>query len=416
MQRKVSLGTSIIVLIAAVIIGSFASVMAYRTWNTEKIAVTSDGEGQNNSSAKSDLEKELEDVRKIVETYYIGEMNEEDIQKMTLVGYMAGVGDRYGGYYDAEGYSELMDDLEGDMQGIGVSVIYNYDLMGIEIIDVFPDSPAMKYGLEIGDVIIYCEKDGEYLSVSYLGYEAALKALRGSAGTVARFIVARGTSFEEELEFEIERDYVTEQSVRYRVSTLDEKVGVIKITQFATATIEQFKEALSELRKAGVEKIVFDVRNNPGGELNSICEILDILVPEGPVIRTKYKVGDIQTIYYSDSEEVDMPMAVLINHNTASAAELFTSALRDYEKAVIVGESSYGKGSMQSMIPLPSGGCVKLTTALYYPPFSDNYDGIGIMPDLEVSLSEEARTKSIYKLSDEEDDQLIAAVKALENK
>ena len=106
-------------------------------------------------------------------------------------------------------------------------------------------------------------------------------------------------------------------------------------------------------------------------------------------------------------------MAVLVNRNTASAAELFTSALKDYEKAVIVGESTYGKGSMQSMIPLPSGGCVKLTTALYYPPFSDNYDGIGIAPDVEVSLSEEARAKSIYKLTDEEDDQLKAAIDAL---
>ena len=410
MQRKVSLGTSIIVLIIAVILGSFASVMAYKTWNPAT-TVTQDGTQQN--SALSDIDREIEDVKKIIETYYIGDVNEEDIKKMTLVGFMSGLGDRYGGYYDAEGYSELMDDLEGDMQGIGVSVIYNYDLMGIEIIDVFPDSPAMEAGLETGDVITYCEKDGDYVSVAYLGYEVALNTLRGKAGTVAKFIAVRGASYDEELEFEITRDYVTEQSVRHRLCTLDDTVGIIKISGFSTATVEQFKEALADLKEKGVKKLIFDVRNNPGGELNSICSILDILVPEGPVIRTKTKNSDITTIYYSDSEELDMPMAVLVNHNTASAAELFTSTLKDYEKAVIVGETTYGKGSMQTMIQLPSGGGVKLTTALYYPPFSDNYDGIGVTPDVEISLSEESAAKSIYKLTDEEDDQLKAAIDAL---
>ncbi len=111
-----------------------------------------------------------------------------------------------------------------------------------------------------------------------------------------------------------------------------------------------------------------------------------------------------------------MPMAVITNGSTASAAELFTSALRDYEKALIVGENTYGKGSMQSMYPLKNGGCIKLTSALYYPPFSDNYDGVGIKPDVEVTLSEEASKKSVYKLTDEEDDQLKAAVKALTEK
>ena len=158
---------------------------------------------------------------------------------------------------------------------------------------------------------------------------------------------------------------------------------------------------------------MFDVRNNPGGELQSICKILDMLVPEGPVIRTKEKGSDIETIYNSDENEINMPMAVITNGQTASAAELFTSCLKDYGKAVVVGEKTYGKGSMQSMVPLPDGGCLKLTTALYYPPFSDNYDGVGIEPDIESSIAEEFSKKSIYKLEESEDAQLLDAIAAL---
>ncbi len=421
MHRKVSLGISIIVMIAAVLLSSFGSIMAYKTWNARQTVPVSsqsgaDTGGTDTQSASSEIDekaiaKEIRDVKEYIDMYYIGEIDPDLVKDCTLVGFVAGIGDKYGGYYDPEAYKELMDDLEGDMQGIGVSVIFNADMQGIEIIDVFPDSPAMEAGVQVGDLIIYCGEDLE--SVASLGYEAALAKLRGVAGTKAKFVAYRGEHYQEEITFEIERDYIVEQSVSWRLYEPDNSVGIIKITTFNTATVAQFKEALDSLKKDGAKKLVFDVRNNPGGELQSICHILDLLVPEGPVIRTVDKSGVEKTVYTSDADELDMPMAVIANGQTASAAELFTSALRDYNKAVIVGENTYGKGSMQSMFSLPSGGCVKLTTALYYPPFSDNYDGVGIKPDIEVFLSEEASSKSIYKLSDEEDDQLKAAVKAL---
>ena len=420
MRRKVSLGVSILVLIIAVALSSFGSIMAYKLWTPavtqqQESGGTDDGGTKpENSSYEKDIADKISDLRKFIDMYYIYDYDEDQMAYAALTGFVAGVGDRYGGYYNAEAYRELMDDLEGDLQGIGVSVIYNADLMGIEVINVFPDSPAMDAGVMPGDVILYCGEDLE--SVASLGYEAAIAKLRGKAGTVATFIAYRGDNYTEEIRFDIERDYVTEQSVTWHLYEEDKTIGIIKISSFNTATVDQFKEALGELQSGGAEKLIFDVRNNPGGELQSICHILDILVPEGPVIRIVDKSGEETVAYTSDEDEIDMPMAVIANSSTASAAELFTSALRDYDKAVIVGEQTFGKGSMQSMYPLPDGGCIKLTSALYYPPFSDNYDGVGIKPDVEAELSEEAASKNPYKVTDEEDDQLKAAVEALKDK
>jgi len=293
MHRKVSLGVSIIVVIAAVLISSFGSVMAYRTWTTKtsvsQTVQSSPDDASSNGIDEAAIAKEISDVKKFIDNYYIGDIDGDDVKKYTLVGFVAGLGDKYAGYYDADEYSDLMADLDGDMQGIGISVIYNADLMGIEVIDVFPDSPAMEAGMQAGDVIMFCGEDLE--SVASLGYEAALAMLRGKAGTTATFVAYRGENYSEEVKFEIERDYVVEQSVTHRLYDADKSIGIIKISSFNTATVDQFKEALEELNKEGVKKLIFDVRNNPGGELLSICHILDILVPEGPVIRTVDKSG-----------------------------------------------------------------------------------------------------------------------------
>lgn len=406
MQKKISLPLTIVCVVCAVVITFLGTFAITNKWNLSVLEKNYEELTDHQYSAV------LSELQQTFDAVYIGEIDEEELADYVAAGYVAGTGDKYAAYYNAEGYASLKEDMNGDMQGIGVSVIYNADEKAIEIINVFPDSPAFENGVEVGDLIVYVSDDGEtYESVSEIGYSVALKKLQGKAGTEAAFISYRNGNNDEPVYFKIERREIAEQTVEYRVYSLDSTVGVIKISSFDGKTPEQFENAVDELVKAGVEKLVFDVRNNPGGELNSVCSILDMLLPEGPIIRTIDKNNVEEVARTSDADEIDMPMAVVVNSNTASAAELFSSSLQDYDKAEIVGTVTYGKGCMQTMYPLSNGGCISLTTALYCPPFSDNYNEIGVIPDVESELSEEAASKNIYKLTDEEDTQLKDAVK-----
>lgn len=357
------------------------------------------------------LQAKLKAVDSEIRSAYLYDIDEEALSDSVLKGYMWGIGDKYAEYFNKEEMDELIADSNAQMQGIGVSVTYNADEGAIQVINVFPDSPAGKAGVLPGDLIAYVKEDGEYVSVASLGYTVALSKLRGEAGTTAEFAVYRESSADP-VEFSIERGYVTEYTVSCEFSETDKTVGIINISSFDSKTPEQFRKALDELISGGAEKLVFDVRNNPGGELDSVCAVLDMLLPEGPVIRTVDRDGNEETVYTSDKEEIKMPMAVIANGNTASAGELFTAALRDYKKATVVGENTYGKGSMQTVKSFNDGTGFKYTYRYYCPPFSDNYDGVGIAPDVEVKLSEEAAKKNVYLLSQSEDDQLRAAVES----
>lgn len=402
MQKKVSLPVAVLAVVFAVLI----------TFSVTFIGMNK-GFGSIGDASEHAYNDVLEELQNKFDSVYIGEIDEDELADYVAAGFVAGTGDKYAAYYNAEGYASLVEDMNGEMQGIGVSVIYNADEKAIEIINVFPDSPAYENGVEAGDLIAYVSDDGEtYESVASLGYNVALKKLQGKAGTTARFISYRGSASAEEMYFEIERREIEEQTVTYRVYSLDSTVGVIKISSFDGKTPSQFGNAIEALIAEGVDKLVFDVRNNPGGELKSVCSILDMLLPEGPIIRTIDKSGAEKIAEYSDAEEIDMPMAVVVNSSTASAAELFSSSLQDYDKADVVGTVTYGKGCMQTLYPMKNGGCISLTTALYCPPFSDNYNEIGVKPDIESELSEEAAQKNIYKLTDEEDTQLSDAVKS----
>ena len=340
---------------------------------------------------------------------YIKEIDEDALVDSVMKGYMYGIGDDYADYYTQEEYESLMADLSGEGVGIGVSVIYNSEYAAIEVISVFPNSPAFDAGVKEGDLISHVYVDGTSVSVAELGYTGALKEMLGEEGTSAEFTVFRGENYSEIVDFSITRATYTETTVYSHLYGPDNSIGVIKITSFDGSTPDQFNEALKNLTDSGIRGIIFDVRYNPGGELTSVCNILDVLLPEGPVIRTVDKSGNEAVVYSSGPEETDIPMVVLVNGSTASAGELFTAALRDYEKASVVGTLTYGKGSMQTTIGCSDGTGFKYTYRYYYPPFSDNYDGIGLTPDVEVELTEELQEINIFKVSDEEDNQMKAA-------
>ena len=402
MNKKISVGASIVLVLLAVLLTFQVTFTVMSVKHREEMA-----------AAYAHLEGfgKLLEVDAIYRNLYVKDVDGDELMDGILAGYVMGSGDRFGAYYPAEEFQSYMDSLNGDMQGIGVNVIWNAEYGAIEIINVMPDSPALEAGVEPGDLIIYVGDEME--SVADLGYYGALTKLQGKAGTTAVFTVARGKHYEKTVFFSILRGYVTEQTVMYHVYALDSTVGVVKITGFDRATPNQLFAAVQDLLDGGCTRLVVDVRNNPGGELQGICSVLDYLLPYGPVIRTIDRDGNEEVIYRSDAKALDVPMAVLVNENTASAAELFCSALQDYEKAVIVGTQTYGKGSMQTIRQLSDGSGLSVTYRYYCPPFSDNYDGVGVTPDVVVEPAGAMLEKNIYKITDEEDNQLQAAVAEL---
>ena len=408
-SRSVPLGAVIVIALICVLV----TFMCTYVLVTQKYIKDVQSLNLQTGGLPDDAFNKLVQIKQILGSDFLYDIDDEAVADMVLKGYMYGTGDPYAEYFTKEEFAALMADTNAEMQGIGISVASNAKYNAVQIIAVFPESPALEAGVLPGDLIAYVKVDGEYQSVSELGYTMALSALQGEAGTRAEFKVLRGDDYSESVEFSIERGFITEYTVMHRVYSEDSTVGIINITSFDKKTPEQFKAAYDTLvNEKGCTRLVVDVRNNPGGELVSVCTVLDMLVPEGPVIRTVDKAGNEEVVYTSDKNETKVPMAVLVNGNTASAGELFAACLSDYDKAALVGEKTFGKGSMQTTRSFDDGTAFKYTYRYYCPPYSDNYDGVGITPDVEAELSEDALSH-FYTMTDGEDTQLQRAVEEL---
>ena len=352
-------------------------------------------------------------VDDIVRDHYIGEIDEEALQAAIIAGYLNGIGDKYSAFMTKDEYASYTREQNGNAVGIGVNVIYSIDECWIRVVNVHPDSPAFAAGIEVGDWIVAV--DG--VEISQIGCYEALTRLTGEEGTEVTVTLEREQS---SLVVTCRRQMLSISSVSYHVYAHDASVGVVRLTEFNATTPEQFSAALDALKKEGCTKFVFDVRNNGGGSLSSILEVLDTLLPEGPLAHLYYQNG--QTEHYSsDADFLDAPVVVLVNEMTASAAELFASALRDYHAqgmydATLVGTTTYGKGVVQSFFSLPDGAMLKISCGRYDPPYGENFDGVGVTPDVELPLSEEAAAINFYLLTDDTDNQLIHAVELLNDK
>ncbi|MBO5212051.1 MAG: PDZ domain-containing protein [Clostridia bacterium] len=340
--------------------------------------------------------------------FYAGEINEDQLEAYIANAYIEGIGDKYGVYYTADEFKSIMQETSsGTMYGIGVSVVYSSEYSAIEVLTVYEGSPAEKAGIMPGDIIIAVE--GE--RVSKENYTESINKVKGEKGTNVNITVIRGG---EELDFSITRDEVKIVAVTSHKYALDSSIGIIRIIEFAQTVPEDVKNAVEDFKSQGIKKIVFDIRNNPGGYLDSVVETLDYLLPEGPIVYITDANGKIVGMEASDASCVEgLEIAVLMNENSASAAELFAAALRDYEYATLVGTKTYGKGSMQTVYRLPDGSGLSLTTNKYNPPSNVNYDGVGLEPDIVIELDESLKDKNFYKITDEEDNQLLEACRAI---
>ena len=403
MSKKISLW----ILICAVLFTALITFQITKTLTEKSDKKELYDTVKENTAGDSEAVKKVKEVEKIVDSYYYYDVDKDHTSDVLPWAYISSLGNQFSRYMTAEEYEEHTSEANAEMHGIGITVVVTDDGSALEVMTVSEGAPADKAGIEIGD-LIYKVGDKE---VSELGYEAAVSALRGKSGTDAVFSVLREKDGEQtSLDFSVTREDISTVSVTLNI--LDSGVAVMRISKFDLKTPEQFDGAIEKIKAAGIDKIVFDLRNNPGGQLESITKILDELLPEGPIIRTVDRDGNEERID-SDENELGFSYAIVVNSDTASAAELFTSAMRDYDKAKIFGETTYGKGSMQITVPLSDGSAVIITHKLYSPPFSANYDGVGIVPDVEIGIDEEYSRISIYRLTLEQDAPLRAAVGSL---
>lgn len=356
------------------------------------------GRGSGASDAK------LAEIEGIIQQYYYKDVSDEDLEEGVLHGLVLALGDPYSMYMNKEEKRAYNETLEGQYSGIGVLASMDKSMRPV-IAQVYRGTPAEQAGLQKGDVIIAV--DGEEIDLSASADLSKVTGkIRGEEDTEVSITVERNG---QKKEFTMKRKTVQINYVTCRMLT--DTVGYIKIDEFSGSALTEYQAAVKELQEKGMQKLVLDLRDNPGGFVDYAVEIADELLPEGTIMSIKDKNGQSKE-YKSDASAADFPMAVLCNGNSASASEILIAALKDYNRAAIIGEKTYGKGIIQSHFDLSWGGYLKLTTASYYSPNGNAIHEVGIEPNEKVSLPVEVQNGTA-ELTDQNDTQLQKALEVL---
>ncbi|MBB2184208.1 S41 family peptidase [Lachnospiraceae bacterium MD1] len=354
-----------------------------------------------------EIVKKLAFLEMLVDNYYLEKVDQVNFEDGIYKGFISSLKDPYSTYYTHEEYEALMEGASGVYCGIGATVSQNIDTGIITIVKPFVNGPAYKAGLLPGDIIYKVE--GEEVTGNDLS--EVVSKMKGKEGTKVNISIVREGETDP-IDFTIVRQEIEVPTIEYKM--LEDGIGYVVITEFDEITVTQFKAAIDKLEKDGMKGLVVDVRNNPGGLLDSVVKILDRLLPKGLIVYTEDKYGKRDPENAEDDIKLDIPMAVLINGNSASASEIFAGTLQDYKAATIVGTTSFGKGIVQKVIPLSDGTAVKLTISKYYTPKGRNIHKTGITPDVEIELDEEMKKEVTIPV--EKDNQLQKAIKVLKNK
>ena len=351
------------------------------------------------------IESMMLEIKGLYEKYYIkSDIDNGDIEDYALSGFAAGYKDEYGGYISPKLTEEMENERLEKLVGIGVHMMYEGEV-GLYIISVYRDSPAEKAGIRAGDYIISA---GDTTSENNTNSEM-LEAIRGEDGTTVEMGIRRG---DEVFTVEVIRSDVKTESV---FGKLVGEVAYIKIDKFTEHTDSEFIQCMEEFSSQGIEKYIIDLRNNTGGVANTVINMVDYMVPKGLIARFEFVDSENNTEYYSEASEFNGDIVVLINATSASASELFSQSMKDYGKATVIGVRSYGKGTVCSTYSLSNGGSLMLSAGKYYTLSGVEIEGNGVEPDIEVKMKY-ADLKILYKLPLDEDNQFLAAYKALTGK
>lgn len=431
--KGVLVGALVTAFAGLVIVGIAAgiSIIGHTVMDGQSMAgiIESSGSPEEEALNLQRIGNKLDLLEQVVDNYFLFEedVDTEQMEAGIYKGMLAGLEDPYTTYYTAEEYRAMTEETEGVYCGIGVQVSQNLETGIITILRVFPGSPAEAVGLKKGDIL--------YKVGALDVYDQELDTLvsqyiRGEEGTFVDLTVLRDG---EEISATVERRMV--ESVTVEAQLLPDKTGYVMVTQFDLVTADQFISAVDSLEKQGMERLVIDLRDNPGGVVDACVKMAAYLLPEdqyeGTILSTADKNGKGDRYYcqggkllfegsgsnpeypMDDGHELDMPIAVLINGMSASASEVFAGALRDYGMATLVGTTSFGKGIVQALLPLDDGSAVKVTIAHYYTPAGHDIHKKGLEPDVEIELELDEDLIGQYDVPLDRDNQVQKAIEVL---
>lgn len=372
------------------------------------------------------VNRSIRNLETMIDEEYLNKKDNQKLEQYIYKGLLAGLGDPYSEYYTASEYKKLKTETTGNYCGIGVRIIQKNQTMVTTVVEVFKGSPALEAGMKEDDVI----KAVDGVDVTEIDVDDIVNDhILGKEGSKVNITVYR-PSTKKTLTLEMTRQQVEAQYIKSEM--LEDKIGYISISSFAVATTKQFTTAVNDLTKQGAKSMIIDLRNNPGGVLVSAVDMLASLLPDGKLVYTKDKNGkgeeyfskDGQICYKSndgyidktypkkDSGQVDLPMVILINGNSASASEVFAQAMKDYKWATVIGTQSFGKGIVQNVIPLKNGAAVKLTVSSYFTKNGSVIQGKGVTPDIKVEQKKKWKETTLLPPHDE-DLQLQRAIEEL---
>ena len=349
--------------------------------------------------------QKIEYLEKLIDQEYLGEVDNDEMAEGVYAGLVYGLGDVYSRYYTADEYAQETASTDGAYAGIGVSIQKNKN-GGVQIAECYEGGPGAEAGLQTGDVITAIND----IDVTDMELSDVVSMIRENKDKTIVLTVLREN---EDSSREISVDVTDVELPSVSGEMIDESTGYIQITQFTGVTPQQYKDTFAELKDKGMERLVIDLRDNPGGLLTSVCDILREILPEGLIVYTEDKYGNREEETCDGKNKLDMPLAVLVNENSASASEIFAGAVQDHGVGTIVGTTTYGKGVVQELRQLSDGSAVKLTVSNYYTPNGNSINKVGIKPDVEVKLASVLLNKD--EITHEEDNQLQKALNVIEN-
>ncbi len=356
--------------------------------------------GDQTSLVTEDVKEKLDVLQSAIGYYYLDEANEDDLRDGLYKGLLEGLDDPYSVYYTEEEYNEMMESSEGVYYGIGAYLQQDAETLEIKVVKPIPGTPAEEAGILPDDILK--EVDGE--DISQEDINVVVSKIKGAEGTKVLLAVQR-VGEDGLVQFEITRRRVEAVTVEYEM--LENRIGYISIMEFDDITRNQFQAAFDDLQEQGMKSLILDLRDNPGGNLDVVVDIADVLLPKGLVVYTEDKYGNREEFTTDAEHYFDKPLVVLINGNSASASEILAGAVKDYKSGTLLGTKTYGKGIVQQIVPLGDGTGVKLTVSKYYTPNGQNIHGIGIEPDETLEFDYDAYEEN------QTDNQLDRAIELL---